>query len=220
MLSFGVTVLPDPPYQRMLELMQLAEQRGFEYAWTYDSHILWQDSYATLPLAADRTGKIKLGHCVTNPGIRDPTVTASWYATMQDVSNGRMVMGIGRGDSSRRVVGLKPVRIAEFEARLRMMKELMNGRKVEWNEKELQLEWVRDELPQIPMEVAGYGPRALGVAGRVGDGVIIQLAGPLIIQWIMETARKAAEGEGRDPPSLECIVRAPSHHPDDLVDAR
>ena len=76
---------------------------------------------------------------MTNPGIRDPTITASWYATMQDLSNGRMVMGIGRGDSSRRVVGLKPVKVAEFEARCAMIKELMNGRKVEWNDKELEL---------------------------------------------------------------------------------
>ncbi len=219
-LTFGVTVLPDPPYTRLIELMQKAEEHGFEYGWTYDSHILWQDSYATLPLVAAATEKIKLGHCVTNPGIRDPTVTASWYATMQDISNGRMVMGIGRGDSSRRVVGLKPVRVAEFEARLRMIKDLMNGRKVEWNEKELQLEWVRDELPEIPMQVAGYGPRALGVAGRVGDGVIIQLADPQIIQWIMETARKAAEEDGRDPDALQCIVCAPSHISDDLADAR
>jgi probable F420-dependent oxidoreductase len=219
-LSFGVTVLPDPPYTRLIELTKKAEEHGFEYSWTYDSHILWQDSYATLPLVAAETEKIKLGHCVTNPGIRDPTVTASWYATMQDVSNGRMVMGIGRGDSSRRVVGLKPVKVAEFEARLRMIKDLMNGRKVEWNEKELQLEWVRDELPDIPMQVAGYGPRALGVAGRVGDGVIIQLADPQIIQWIMATARKAAEEDGRDPDSLECIVCAPSHISDDLADAR
>jgi probable F420-dependent oxidoreductase len=219
-LTFGVTVLPDPPYTRLIELMQKAEEHGFEYGWTYDSHILWQDSYATLPLVAAATEKIKLGHCVTNPGIRDPTVTASWYATMQDISNGRMVMGIGRGDSSRRVVGLKPVRVAEFEARLRMIKDLMNGRKVEWNERELQLEWVRDELSEIPMQVAGYGPRALGVAGRVGDGVIIQLADPQIIQWIMETARKAAEEDGRDPDALHCIVCAPSHISDDLADAR
>jgi len=219
-LSFGVTVLPDPPYTRLVELTKKAEEHGFEYSWTYDSHILWQDSYATLPLVAAATEKIKLGHCVTNPGIRDPTVTASWYATMQDLSNGRMIMGIGRGDSSRRVVGLKPVKVAEFEARLRMIKDLMNGRKVEWNEKELQLEWVRDELPEIPMEVAGYGPRALGVAGRVGDGVIIQLADPQIIQWIMETARKAAEEDGRDPDALECIVCAPSHISGDLADAR
>jgi probable F420-dependent oxidoreductase len=219
-LSFGMTVMPDPPYKRMIELMQLAEQNGFEYGWTYDSHILWQESYALLPLAAAQTEKLKLGHCVTNPGIRDPTITASWYATMQDVSNGRMVMGIGRGDSSRRVVGLKPVKVAEFERALRMMKDLMNGRPVEWNEKDLKLEWVRDELPDIPMQVAGYGPKALGVAGRVGDGVIIQLADPQIIQWIMETARTAAKEEGRDPDALECIVCAPSHISEDLAAAR
>jgi probable F420-dependent oxidoreductase len=166
-----------------------------------------------------RTDTVKLGHFVTNPGIRDPTITASWYATMQDLSNGRMVMGIGRGDSSRRVVGLKPVRVAEFEARCRMIKDLMNGRPVEWNGKELQLEWAKDQ-PEIPMWIAGYGPKALAVAGRVADGVIIQLADPHIIQWIMDTARKAAEEAGRDPAELKCIVGAPSHITDDLADAR
>jgi probable F420-dependent oxidoreductase len=219
-LSFGLTALPDPPYTRLIELLQEGERQGFEIGWTYDSHILWQESYATLPLVGAATEKIKLGHCVTNPGIREPTITASWYATMQDVTNGRMVMGIGRGDSSRRVVGLKPVKVAEFEAALRMIKELMNGRPVTWNDKELKLEWVREDLPDIPLHVAGYGPRALGVAGRVGDGVIIQLADPQIIQWIMDTARKAAEEDGRDPDALQCIVSAPSHISDDLADAR
>jgi probable F420-dependent oxidoreductase len=220
MLSFGVTVLPDPPYTRLVDVLQQAERLGFEYGWTYDSHILWQESYALLAIAGTQTERIKLGHCVTNPGIRDPTITASWYATMQDITNGRMVMGIGRGDSSRRVVGLKPVKVDEFERRLRMVKDLMNGRTVDWNDKELELKWVRKELPEIPMHVAGYGPRALGVAGRVGDGVIIQLADPQIIQWIMETARTAAEEAGRDPDALQCIVCAPSHVSDDLADAR
>ena len=220
MLSFGVTALPDPPYTRLVEVLQNGERNGFEYGWTYDSHILWQESYALLPIAATQTEKLKLGHCVTNPGIRDPTITASWYATLHDVSNGRAVMGIGRGDSSRRVVGLKPVKVDEFERRLVMIKDLMNGRQVEWNDKELKLEWVRDELPDIPMHVAGYGPRALGVAGRVGDGVIIQLADPQIIQWIMSTARQAAEEAGRDPDALQCIVCAPSHVSDDLAEAR
>jgi probable F420-dependent oxidoreductase len=219
-MKFGVTVMPDPPYTRLIELLREAERQGFEYGWTYDSHILWQESYATLPLVAAATETIKLGHCVTNPGIREPTITASWYATMQDLSNGRMVMGIGRGDSSRRVVGLKPVKVAEFEAALRMIKELMNGRSVAWNERELELTWVRKELPEIPLHVAGYGPRALGVAGRVGDGVIIQLADPQIIQWIMDTARKAAAEDGRDPDALQCIVCAPSHISDDLAGAR
>jgi probable F420-dependent oxidoreductase len=163
---------------------------------------------------------MKLGHCVTNPGTREPTVLSSGYATLHDISEGRMVMGIGRGDSARRTIGQQPVKVAEFERRLVMIKEFMNGRQVRWNDKELQLKWVRPELPEIPMWVAGYGPKALAVAGRVGDGVIIQLADPVIIQWIMDTARKAAEEAGRDPSALQCIVCAPSHITDDIADAR
>ncbi len=219
-MSFGVTVLPDPPHARLVELLVLAEQHGFEYGWTYDSHLLWQDSFPLLALAAAQTSRIKLGHCVTNPGTRDPTVVASSYATLHDISDGRMVMGIGRGDSARRTIGQQPVRVAEFERAIAMIRELMNGRKVEWNELELELKWVRPELPEIPMWVAGYGPKALAVAGRVSDGVIIQLADPVIIEWIMATARGAAAEAGRDPEALECIVCAPSHISDDLAHAR
>jgi probable F420-dependent oxidoreductase len=220
MLSFGVTVMPDPPHSRLIELLRHAEACGFEYGWTYDSHVLWQESFALLPLVAAATSRLKLGHCVTNPGIREPTVTASWYATMQDVSGGRMVMGIGRGDSSRRVVGLDPVNVDEFERRIGMIKDLMNGRNVAWNGKEFELAWARKDLPQIPMYVAGYGPRALGAAGRAGDGVVIQLADPQIIEWTMDTARKAAAAAGRDPSALKCIVCAPSHISDNIADAR
>ena len=219
-LSFGVTVLPDPPYTRWLELIQLAEQHGFEYAWTYDSHVLWQESIPLFGFAAHQTSKIKLGHFVTNPGTREPTVLASAYATLHDLTDGRMVMGIGRGDSARRYIGQQPVKVAEFERACAMIRDFMNGREVIWNDKELQLKWVRPELPQIPMWVAGYGPKALAVAGRVADGVIIQLADPEIIQWIMSTARRAAEEAGRDPSELKCIVGAPSHVSDDLADAR
>src|SRR3954449_12420633 len=209
MLTFGVTVLPDPPHSRCVELMQLAEGNGFEYGWTYDSHILWQDAYPLLTLLAVNTERLKMGHCVTNPGTREPTVLASAYATLHDISGGRMVMGIGRGDSARRTIGLQPVKMAEFETACRMIRDLMNGREVEWNGKELKLAWARTE-PEIPMYVAGYGPKALAVAGRVSDGVIIQLADPVIVEWIMATARDSAEKAGRDPDALECIVGAPS----------
>ena len=114
-LSFGVTVLPDPPYQRLVELMVLGEKHGFEYGWTYDSHVLWQDSFPILALAAEATTTMKFGHQVTNPGTRDPTVLASLYATLHDISDGRMVMGIGRGDSAVRYIGRQPVKVAEFE---------------------------------------------------------------------------------------------------------
>src|SRR5579885_703845 len=219
-LTFGVTVLPDPPYSRWLELIRLAESHGFEYAWTYDSHVLWQESIPMLAVAARETSKIKLGHFVTNPATREPTVLASAYATLHDLSDGRMVMGVGRGDSAVRYIGRQPMKVSEFERALRMVKDFMNGREVRWNDRDLQLKWVRPELPEIPMWVAGYSPKALGVAGRVGDGVIIQLADPEIISWIMDTARRAAEEAGRDPSQLKCIVGAPSHVTDDLADAR
>jgi probable F420-dependent oxidoreductase len=218
-LDFGVTVLPDPPHTRLLELMVLAETHGFDHGWTYDSHVLWQEGMVLLTLMATATERLKLGHCVTNPGTRDPTVVASAYATLQDVTGGRIVCGIGRGDSARRVIGQKPVPIAEFEASLEMMRELMNGRRTRWNEKEIELAWARG-LPEIPIYVAAYGPRALGVAGRVGDGVIIQLADPVIVRWIMDQARAAAADAGRDPDSLDFVVCAPSHVSDDLAEAR
>ncbi len=209
MLDFGVTFLPDPPARVFVDRIVRAEQLGFRYGWTYDSHILWEEGYVFLTLAAAATSTIKLGHCVTNPGIREPTVTASAYATLHDISDGRMVMGIGRGDSSRRVVGLDPVPVRQFEAALEMIKSLMNGHEVSWNGRELKLEWARTE-PEIPMYVAGYGPRALGVAGRVGDGVIIQLADPEITRWIIERARAAAVEAGRDPDALAPVVCAPA----------
>jgi len=189
MVEFGVTVLPDPPHNRFLELIGLAEEQGFGYGWTYDSHVLWHESTPLLTMAAERTKTMKLGHFVTNPGTREPTVLASMYATLHDISNGRMVMGIGRGDSARRYIGQKPVKVAEFERRCVMVKDFMNGRTVDWNEKELQLKWVREELPEIPIWVAGYGPKALAVTGRVGDGVIVQRADRDMIQWLMGTAR-------------------------------
>ena len=219
-LSFGITVLPDPPASRLVELMVLGEQNGFEFGWTYDSHLLWQESSPLLTMAIQATSTMRFGHLVTNPGTRDPTVLASLYATLHDISDGHMVMGIGRGDSARRPIGQQPVRVAEFETSCRMIKDFMNGREVHWNDRDIQLKWVRPELPQIPMWIAGYGPKALAVAGRVADGVVIQLADPEIIQWIMATAREAAAEAGRDPAELKCIVCAPSHISDDLADAR
>jgi probable F420-dependent oxidoreductase len=218
MLSFGVTVLPDPPYQRLVELMQLAEANGFEYGWTYDSHILWQEPYPLLTACALDTVKIKLGLNVTNPGTREPTVTASAFATLQDISGGRMVMGIGRGDSARRVIGQQPVKVAEFEQAVAMIKDLMNGREVRWNDTDVEIKWAKG-LASIPLYVAGYGPKVLSIAGRLADGVIIQLADPEIVEWIIGIVRGAAEEAGRDPAELKIVACAPAHITDDIAAA-
>ena len=101
-MQFGVTILPDPPCSRFVELVQAAEASGYHWAYTYDSHILWQDGSAFLAAAAAQTERIGLGFCVTNPGTREPTVTASFHATLNSMAPGRIVVMIGRGDSARR----------------------------------------------------------------------------------------------------------------------
>jgi probable F420-dependent oxidoreductase len=217
MLSFGITVLPDPPYTRLVELMQLAERHGFEYGWTYDSHVLWQEPYPLLTAAALGTSNLKLGLNVTNPGTREPTVTASAFATLQDISGGRMVCGIGRGDSARRTIGQQPVKVGEFERAVAAIRGLMNGQAVEWNGAEIRLEWARGK-PEIPLYVAGYGPKVLAIAGRHADGVIVQLADPEIVEWIVGQVRRAAAEAGRDPAGIRVMACAPAHVSDDLAE--
>jgi probable F420-dependent oxidoreductase len=222
MLSFGVTVLPDPPASRLVELLQLAERNGFDYGWTYDSHVLWQEPYPLLTLAAQATSKLHLGLNVTNPGTREPTVTASAFATLQDISGGRMIMGIGRGDSARRTIGLQPVKVADFERQVTVIRDLMHGRKVGWNDTEIELTWVHGldgPLPPVPVYVAGYGPKVLAIAGRVADGVVIQLADPEIVEWIVGQVRRAAEEADRDPAELKVMCCAPAHVSDDIAAA-
>jgi len=214
-LSFGVTVLPDPPASRLVELLQAAERNGFDYGWTYDSHILWQEPYPLLTMAALATSRLKLGLNVTNPGTREPTVTASAFATLQDISGGRMIIGIGRGDSARRTIGLQPVKVAEFERSVTAIRDLVGGRSIHWNDTDIELAWAK-ELEPVPVYVAGYGPKVLSIAGRCADGVIIQLADPEIVEWIVGQVRRAAEEAGRDPAEVKVMACAPAHVSDDL----
>ncbi len=169
-------------------------------------------------MAALETSTLKLGLNVTNPGTREPTVTASAFATLQAISGGRMVIGIGRGDSARRTIGLKPVKVDEFERSTAMIKELANGRPVRWNDFDVHIEWAQGQ-PEIPVYIAGYGPRVLAVAGRIADGVIIQLADPEIVEWIVGQVRAAAEEAGRDPAEIKVMACAPAHVSDDMADA-
>jgi probable F420-dependent oxidoreductase len=137
---------------------------------------------------------------------------------LQDISGGRMIMGIGRGDSARRVIGYKPTTVTELEQSVTMLRELMRGRSVEWNGTEVELKWAK-ELRPVPVYVAGYGPKVLSVAGRCADGIIIQLADPEIVEWIVGEVRRAAEEAGRDPEEIGVIACAPAHVGSDLADS-
>jgi probable F420-dependent oxidoreductase len=217
MLSFGICFTTDPPPSRVVDLTVQAEDAGFDYAWLWDSHVLWQDPYPVFALMAAATSRIRMGPCVTNPATRDPTVTASVLATLNEISGGRMDMGIGRGDSARRVIGQKPVSMDELETAIRFIKDLAEGRTATQDGTELQLKWATGRLP---VWVAAYGPKALRLAGRVGDGVIIQLADPFLVQWLLRFVREGAEQAGRRFEDIQVMSAAPAYVTDDLAHAR
>src|SRR6185295_15777064 len=111
-MQFGFTLKPEHSIEATLDLARLGEDVGFDYLWLFDSHVLWREPYALLALIAEHTQKLRLGTCVTNPGTREPSVTASALATLDELSGGRMDLGIGRGDSARRVLGKPPITLA------------------------------------------------------------------------------------------------------------
>jgi probable F420-dependent oxidoreductase len=145
---------------------------------------------------AANTRKMRLGTCVTNPVVRDASVTASLLATLNQISNGRMDCGIGRGDSSRRVMGKKPTTLENLEETVRTIRDLTEGKQVTYDGHTIQMPWANKGIP--PIWVAGYGPKALRCAGRVGDGVILQFADPDLIKWCLGFVKEGAREAGRD----------------------
>jgi probable F420-dependent oxidoreductase len=208
MLSFGSTLVnPPPPPTFSVELAVMSEKLGFKNAWFCDSHLLAQDPYPALTLMADRTKAIKIGTCVTNPVTRHWTVTASAFSTLNESSDGRMILGIGRGDSAVRAMGRRPATIDHMERAIVMIKALARGEEVRVGNAQLNFPWATRELP---IYVAAYGPRALRLAGRIADGVIIQIADPFVVGWCLKFVREAAREVGRDFSEIKIQCAAPS----------
>jgi probable F420-dependent oxidoreductase len=196
MFEFAFTLKPDMTPDHIVALTRQAEAEGFTYGWIFDSHVLWQEPYPLLTLMAANTRTMRLGTCVTNPAVRDATVTASLLATLNQISRGRMDCGIGRGDSSRRVMGKKPTTLENLEYTVQVIRELNSGKPITYEGQSIQMTWADQGVP--PVWVAGYGPKALRCAGRVGDGVILQFADPHLIKWCLGFVREGAEEAGRD----------------------
>jgi probable F420-dependent oxidoreductase len=155
---------------------------------------------------------------VTNPGTRDATVTASLFATLNEMFGNRTICGIGRGDSALRTLGLPPGNLDELRECVRVVRDLANGRPTVHRGQELRFPWIRDG--RLDVWVAAYGPKALGVAGEIGDGYILQLADPDIAAWMIASVRAAAERAGRDPASVKFCVAAPAYVGEDLAHQR
>src|SRR5690349_11771743 len=216
-MQFGITLKPDMTPDRAVALARQAEEAGFSYGWLFDSHVLWLEPYPLLTMIALNTKRMRLGTCVTNPASRDPSVTASALATLNRISGGRMDLGIGRGDSARRVLGKKPTTLARLEEAVKIIKDLAEGRPTDYDGEQIRMDWAAG---QLPVWIAGYGPKALQLTGRVADGVILQFADPHLIKWCMGFVRAGAEAAGRDPDSIQVMAAAPVWVSDDLATAR
>jgi probable F420-dependent oxidoreductase len=216
-MQFGITMKPDLSVERIVSLTKQADAGGFQYGWLFDSHVLWMDPYPLLTLMAANTKNMRLGTLVTNPAVRDLTVTSSLFATLNLISNGRMELGIGRGDSSRRVMGKKPVSWSQLETAVKIFRDLTSSREIQYEGQPTRLTWAK-----IPPRVwiAGYGPKVLHMAGRVADGIILQFADPDLIAWCLGFVKEGAQAAGRDPKRIEVMAAAPAWVSDDLKVAR
>src|ERR671939_153010 len=217
-MDFGVTFQTDPPAWRVVELTKRAEQLGFTHAWTFDSHIIWQEPYVIYSQMLSVTERIMVGPLVTNPATRDPSVTATLFAALNEMFGNRTICGIGRGDSARRVLGKKPATLAHMEEAVHIIKDLAEGREANIDGTRVHIPWAKDG--KLDVWMAGYGPKALALTGRIADGFILQLADPVILEWTMKHVLDAARGAGRDPKVVKVCVAAPAYVGEDLAHQR
>ncbi|GLB65887.1 TIGR03842 family LLM class F420-dependent oxidoreductase [Arthrobacter mangrovi] len=217
-MEFGTVLQCDPPAARTVALAKRAEEHGFDYVWTFDSHLLWQEPYVIHSRILAETRTIKVGPMVTNPATRDWTVTASTFATLNEMYGNRTVCGVGRGDSAVRVTNGAPTTLKTLREAIHVIRELGNSRPVEYKGATLQFPWSKGS--RLEVWVAAYGPMALKLAGEVGDGFILQLADVDIAEWMIQTVRTAAANAGRDPMAVKFCVAAPMYVGSDVAHMR
>ncbi|QES47419.1 TIGR03842 family LLM class F420-dependent oxidoreductase [Streptomyces venezuelae] len=217
-MDFGLVLQTDPPASQVVSLMKRAERNGFRYGWTFDSAVLWQEPFVIYSQILANTQKMHIGPMVTNPGTRTWEVTASTFATLNDMYGNRTVCGIGRGDSAMRVAGRKPNTLARLGEAIEVIRDLAEGREATVDGNPIRIPWVKGG--KLPVWMAAYGPKALALAGAKADGFILQLADLYLTEWMVQAVREAAAAAGRDPAAITICVAAPAYVSDDLGHAR
>ena len=218
-MKFGI-VSVFPPARDALTLLRLAERLDFDTFWVCDSHVIWNECYSLLGWLTGKSEdpEIEFGTMVTNPVSRDPIVLASAFATLQDVTGGRMLCGIGRGDSAVRVLKRRPATVAATEHAASVVRTLGSGEPMVVDGVEAQIKWAPRR--PLPVYVAAYGPRMLEVAGRAADGVIIECVDLHYIAWALDHVRRGAEAAGRDAGQLHIVCSTATFVSSDLARAR
>ncbi|MHB9757929.1 TIGR03842 family LLM class F420-dependent oxidoreductase [Streptomyces sp. BYX5S] len=210
-MDFGLVLQTDPPASAVVDLMKRAEDSGFTHGWTFDSCVLWQEPFVIYSRILAETSTLTVGPMVTNPGTRTWEVTASTFATLNDMYGNRTVCGIGRGDSAMRVAGRKPNTLARISDAMRVIRALGRGDEADLGGGSVvRFPWVRDGA-ELPVWMAAYGPKALKMAGEEADGFILQLADPFLTEWMIKAVRDAATAAGRSADEVRICVAAPAY---------
>ncbi len=209
MLTFGVMFRPGHfPLSHVIACLKVAEDVGFDHAWFGDSHLIWHEVSPYLTAAAMSTRRLRVGPLVSNPVTRHPTLVASAVATLAELFDGRASLGVGRGDSAVRTLGLSPMKLGEFREALRAIRRLCRGETAEIDGTAVRFSWLTRVVPVL---LAAYGPRVLELAGADADGVILQLASPSVIEWALPHARRGARMAGRTLDDFEVVAAAPTY---------
>lgn len=203
--TIGAQFLPER-FTECIASVRAAEEAGYSHAWFVDSQILWQDCYVYITHALAATERIVVGTAVTNPFTRHVTTTASTYGTLAELHPGRLELGIGRGDSSVRTMGLNPVKTRFLEESIPVLRDLLAGEHVTINETDVHLRWL-DGSAGVPIMMSGTGPKNLRVAGSLADRVMLYVGiSDEALRWAMAHVRAGAEAAGRDPDAVRFSV--------------
>jgi 5,10-methylenetetrahydromethanopterin reductase len=204
-LSFEVGLIPQRPVAELADLAVMAEELGFAGVWAADSQCVFRDAYALLTLCAARTRRMRLATGVTNPVTRHPAVIAASLATLDELSGGRAVLGLGVGESAVRTLGLRPATLSELEETIGALRSLWQRQPTHWRGREIRMTW-----PQrgVPVYLAASGPRSLQLAGRLADGVLFQVGShPALVEYALKRIRRGAEQAGRPPGEPRRLIR-------------
>jgi len=223
-VKFDVGILASQPLPVLVRQVQLAESLGFDTAWIADTHLVCRELWVTLAACAAGTSRIRLGPGIAVPHTRHISVTASAIATLHELAEGRVVIGIGTGGSAAETMGLsvgKVARIATLESMAQALRRLLGRESIRLdNGTDARLAWL-ERAPAIPLYLAGSGPRMLDAAGRLGDGAIMYAG---VAPWLVEAAlgcvKAGARSAGRAPEELDVAIWAPTSIAPDRALAR
>jgi 5,10-methylenetetrahydromethanopterin reductase len=223
-VKFDVGILASQPLPVLVRQVQLAESLGFDTAWIADTHLVCRELWVTLAACAAGTSRIRLGPGIAVPHTRHISVTASAIATLHELAEGRVVIGIGTGGSAAETMGLsvgKVARIATLESMAHALRRLLGRESIRLdNGTDARLAWL-ERAPAIPLYLAGSGPRMLDAAGRLGDGAIMYSG---VAPWLVEAAlgcvKAGARSAGRAPEDLDVAIWAPTSIAPDRALAR